>query len=992
MSTTRNKIAPPTNRQLLALAVTAACAAMTAPAHAQDAAPPADPAQGADAAPTNSVVITGMRAALQSTLNLKRNSEGIVDGIVADDIGKFPDTNLAEAVQRISGVSIDRSRGEGSRVTVRGVGPDLNLVLLNGRQMPSASLEDRGSRSFDFSNLASEAVSQIQVYKSARADSPPGGIGATLNIITGRPLQLGNQSSIGVKAVYDKSNTNLPAQLKGKDVTPEVSALISRKFGPDDMFGVALTSSYQSRNSGFNQASLNGWIGPFQAGTSGAYGAIAPGTAHNAPTSGIYLTPQSVSYNLNGSQRQRVNGQLTFQFRPTRDWTSTLDYTYARNKIQTLSSSLGVWFSHAENQSSTWVTGPVSTPSNYEEQSVLQDLSVVGQDYATVSTLKSVGFNTQYRVNGGLRLSLDLHRSSSRAGSDSPFGSLNDINTASFGRNTNGVDLTHEMPVLYMDYTPIGYEVTGSWFQDARSKQVIDQAQAGGKLDIGESSGLNFGVSVTKNQFNSAWQQVQQDAWQGTAPGGHQNAATVYDQRYWTPTDLRRYFSKLGGANDPKLWTTMPIVNFPMVRQNAIAVTGNAALFTPSLASPTEVRSLRERSDALYAQFNTDWDTALPMHTGFGLRYERTVVDTDSLVSDPSEVRWVSQNEYPVTFKAGAQRAQRGSYHNLLPALDWDVDAMDNLKVRASYGVSIGRPRWDQIQGGATYAATAGVTGLNVTRGNPELKPVKSRNLDLSAEWYYSRQSMMSLGLFHKRLSGYVGQVTLNEDSPTATTPVGGNYWNAAVASGCGASNTDCLRNYILRTYNGQPGVTMTGSTGSGNAAGVITGVPGDPALPYFVSTYSNEKSSSLKGAEVNWQHMFDNGLGFQANYTYVKSDLTYDNTGTGAQFALPGLSNSANLVGIYEDKRWSVRLAYNWRGEFLASVAESGRANPVYIEPYGQVDLSIGYNLNPNLSLALEAINLTDATQRTHGRTKMQVLQVSTGGPRYMLGARYKF
>ncbi|QBI04904.1 TonB-dependent receptor [Pseudoduganella albidiflava] len=978
----------------MALAVAGACATLFVPALAQEVPPPttAGASQPAAAAPANTVIVTGIRAAMQSTIDMKRNADGIVDGIVADDIGKFPDTNLAEAVQRISGVSIDRSRGEGSRVTVRGVGPDFNLVLLNGRQMPAANLEDRGSRSFDFGNLASEAVSRIQVYKSARADSPPGGIGATLNIMTGRPLELGNQASIGGKLVYDKSNTNLPDQLNGKKVTPEVSALISRRFGTGDMFGLSLTASYQSRNSGFNQAQVGGWIGPFQAGTTDGYGAIAPGTATNAPTSGIYLTPQSLSYSLTGSQRQRTNGQLTFQFRPTRDWTSTLDYTYARNKIQTLGTSVGVWWSHAQNQRSDWVTGPVSSPSYYEEQSVMQDLASVAQDYATVSTLKSTGFNTFFRANARLRLSLDLHHSVASSGSDSPFGSLNDITTASFGRNTNGADFTHELPVLYMDYTPIGNEVTGSWFQDARSRQVIDQAQAGAKLDIGESSGLNFGLSVTRTRYNSAWQQVQQDAWQGTAPGGHQNAATVYDQSYWTPANLRDYFGQLDGSDDPKMWTTIPVVDFVKVRQNAIDVTGNAAMFTPSLAAPTEVRALREKSSALYVQFNTEWDTAMPMHTGIGLRYERTKVDTDATVADPSLVRWVAQNEYPVTSTPGTLRTEHGDYHNWLPTVDWDMDVLPTLKVRASYGVTIGRPRWDQIQGGATYGAVAGVTGLNVTRGNPRLSPVKSRNLDLSAEWYYTRQSMVSLGLFHKDLSGYAGQASFVEASGTATTPVGGKYWNAAVAAGCKPADTDCLRNYILRNFDGQPGVTMTGSTGTGNAAGVITGIPGDPALPYNVTTYISQNKSSLKGAEVNWQHMFGNGFGVQANYTYVKSDLRYNDTGVGAQFALLGLSDSANLVGIYEDRKLSVRLAYNWRDRFLASVAESGRANPVYVEPYGQFDLSVGYNVTDRLSLALEAINLADATQRAHGRTVMQVLSVSTGGPRYMVGARYKF
>src|SRR5215510_5560850 len=118
------------------------------------------------------IVVTGIRGSLESSMRLKRDAQGVVDGIVAEDIGKFPDTNLAESLQRISGVSIDRVIGEGSRVTVRGVGPDYNLVLLNGRQMPSSSLEDTGAsnhRAFDFANIASEAISAIEVFKTSRA-------------------------------------------------------------------------------------------------------------------------------------------------------------------------------------------------------------------------------------------------------------------------------------------------------------------------------------------------------------------------------------------------------------------------------------------------------------------------------------------------------------------------------------------------------------------------------------------------------------------------------------------------------------------------------------------------------------------------------------------------------------------------------------------------------------------------------------------------------
>lgn len=151
------------------------------------------------------VVVTGIRKSLDSAVTLKREARGLVDGIVAEDIGKFPDTNLAESMQRIAGVSIDRnSSGEGSKVTVRGVGPDFNMVLLNGRQMPTSS--SGGSRAFDFANLSSDSVSALEVYKTARASSPTGGIGATINVKTARPLDVRERiAGIGIKANYDDS-------------------------------------------------------------------------------------------------------------------------------------------------------------------------------------------------------------------------------------------------------------------------------------------------------------------------------------------------------------------------------------------------------------------------------------------------------------------------------------------------------------------------------------------------------------------------------------------------------------------------------------------------------------------------------------------------------------------------------------------------------------------------------------------------------------------
>ena len=167
------------------------------PVFAQDAAGAAD-----------EIVVTGIRASLREAMDIKRDAQGVVDAISAEDIGKFPDTNLAESLQRITGVSIDRNSGEGSKVTVRGFGPDFNLVLLNGRQMPASELGSccaaPASRSFDFANLAAEAVAGVEVYKSGRASLPTGGIGSVINIKTPRPLDRpGFQGSLAAKGVED---------------------------------------------------------------------------------------------------------------------------------------------------------------------------------------------------------------------------------------------------------------------------------------------------------------------------------------------------------------------------------------------------------------------------------------------------------------------------------------------------------------------------------------------------------------------------------------------------------------------------------------------------------------------------------------------------------------------------------------------------------------------------------------------------------------------
>jgi len=207
------------------------------------------------------LVVTGYAQSLIRSQDIKRNESGVVDAISAEDIGKFADANLAESLQRITGVSIDRASGEGSQVTVRGLGPNFNLVTLNGRQMPTANSPEQESiasatqsRAFNFNQISSEGVSGVSVYKTARADLPSGGLGATIDILTARPFDYDGTTFVGVvKTIHDSSAE------EGSSLTPEVSALYSTMFA-DDTVGLLANFSYSQRNFSESSVHTDGWL------------------------------------------------------------------------------------------------------------------------------------------------------------------------------------------------------------------------------------------------------------------------------------------------------------------------------------------------------------------------------------------------------------------------------------------------------------------------------------------------------------------------------------------------------------------------------------------------------------------------------------------------------------------------------------------------------------------------------------------------------------
>jgi TonB-dependent receptor len=520
----------------------------------------------------------------------------------------------------------------------------------------------------------------------------------------------------------------------------------------------------------------------------------------------------------------------------------------------------------------------------------------------------------------------------------------------------------------------------------------VNQTQLKGSFQLLDDHKLLFGADATNDSNRSAYSNVQQNDWGGlrAANGG----SIVYPAGIWHPANMADYFKNISGGKDPNFSGAFQTFNFEEVRAIAEQQGIDPENFMPKSSWDQDSRT-SERSKSLYVQINSDWDTALPLHTALGVRYEKTDVTSTAQTQEGNSIEWGSNNEFNVIFGNPTFQTLTGNYSYFLPSFDSDVDIAKDMKIRASYGESIGRPTWDQLQGGLSLTTPGRVLGGQGNVGNPTLKPVKSKNLDLSYEWYYTKHSYVSVGYFKKNLTDYAGQTVYTDTPYNLHTPAGGALWNEAIAvGGCAATDPTCIRNYIFTNHPNDPGVHPTGVDSQGNKTGVIVGQPSDPLMPFNITTFANQNSSNIHGLEFNIQHMFGNsGFGFAANYTYVNSNLRYDNSNMKDQFALLGLSNSSNLVGIYEDASWSIRAAYNWRGEFLSSTIDGGgRPNPTYTEPYGQMDLSVDYNIDKNLSLMFEAINLNNAYIRQHSRTESELISVVQTGPRYTIGARYKF
>ncbi|UNK42056.1 TonB-dependent receptor [Luteimonas sp. S4-F44] len=999
-----------------------------------------------DATTLDAVVVSGIRNSLSQAMDTKREAAGVIDVISAEDIGKFPDTNLAESLQRITGISIERRDGEGAQVTARGFGPQFNMVTLNGRQVPGADAfgaagqvaiggVDGGTRAFNFAQLAAESISGIEVYKTSQAHVPSGGMGATINILTDRPFNhTGIVASAGAKAVSDRS------QLFEDDLTPELSGIFSYT-NADRTFGVGLSGSYQKRKGGSVQATENYWnIQPWTG--------TMPGNPQvsNAPGVGdLYARPNDLRYAFSEFDRERINGQAVLQFAPTDSLTLTLDYTYSTNEITENRGEQGMWlqnsdYTHVEFDTS----GAVATPIYLREIAGTKDFGLEQQRSMQKYRLGSLGFNAVWDVNSDFRLSFDAHNSKTESlpndpltGGGSIFMSVAGTNNCTTGPHCGGswvqeLFFNNGLPVGTQTWYPttadaiagtngvvnpgfVAGEIGSQVLRVNAQTQVseIEQARLDGEW-VFDQGRFQFGVDSSTAKTHRL------QAAEAYSTLGDWGVANVDGDVAGGLMDLLQPLDLVG------LFHGRSISSWPAWRGDAGALAqwargqyGVGLGVSPQNAADNRVE---EKTRSAYMQVSLDGELGgFTTNTRIGVRYETTDVVSTSIIATPEAIEWQSNNDFRIVLSDQLEPfSESSSYSYILPNVDFSIDFSDQLKGRASFGKSIARAPYGNLYAGPGAQQPFGSVLLDPSSRasgnaqNPSLKPLESDNLDFALEWYFAESSYVSLTYWHKSVSNFVGNTVSQESLYGLTDPTSGPDAQAALAflqsaqcreqvgpanaAACSGNDTSLFTALAL-LRNDPAGLGAFNGTGAQalatEAAYDLYGTPDDPLYLFNVNRPINQNQSKLHGWELGGQYFFgDSGFGILANYTVVQGDVGYDDGGDPGidQFSLTGLSDTANVMFMYEKYGWSVRLAWNWRDEYLILANQGASRNPYYVEAYQQWDLSVNYALDAHWSFGLEAINLTSEEVRWHARTDQQMMKLADQRPRYMLGVRYKF
>lgn len=713
------------------LAATSSLAFIATAAQAQD----ATNASGGGTAPDQSqgIVITGLRQSLKKALDVKLSADHIQDSLVAEDIGKLPDQNIAEAIERIPGIVVStatvngsgQSAGEPTEISVRGFSPEFAAALYNGRVLAT----DSGGREFDFDVLPADLIARVDVSKSSTADQPEGGIAATVNMMTFRPLDLKrNTFTASVQGNYD--------QQRG-DITPQASALFSTKTA-DGRFGFLAAASYINRkveNKRIYSACLN-----------------SPSNVNVGGQTVSGFVPCYTEWEVNPTSRERKSAVLVAQFKPTDQLLFTLDGLYSKFNINDNTQG---FFTGNNNPSGTVTVGSDNTVTSYTGGTGYS--GIVNYVRPELSTTKELGFNARYNPTPRLSMVFDAswskatnNNGGNQSWSEADYGALPN---ATYNLGPNNLPVMSDLGNLQ----PSNALVAG--FHDYEGQDFIDKIyqfdyrvkyEVGGAFLKNIQAGLNYSHR-TKTQLT-----VKTPVLNGVDLTSIGDGVVLPASLYSPVNGIENLFgtgmftSGLPGFSDAAFdsYLLSPSVLSTYTPAQQAALTANGGGFAAQLI-PSSSGAVTEKTTGgfIEAAFGGDrgWSGNI------GLRATKTSTLSTGSFAQPI---LVPGNANQLDFGPPSPIEQKGSYFKLLPNANFKVDLTPHLMAQAAVAETLTRPTLSALLIEASYSIQRPPYSIN--QGNPNLKPMSAWNYDAALTWHEGA-NFLSLAVYAKSVTNLLG-------------------------------------------------------------------------------------------------------------------------------------------------------------------------------------------------------------------------------------------
>lgn len=847
-------------RSALSIAILASLG-FAAPVFAQSAPAPAGEQSAEQPSDLDEIVVVGIRGAIGKALDDKRDAKSRIEVINAEDIGKMPDHNVADSLQRVAGVNISAASAnegafdENDRVSMRGTSPSFTQTLVDGHNIASGDwfvLNQSGTvgRSVSYSLLPSELVEKVEVLKSSEARLVEGGAVGNINIVTRRPLNFpaGFSSHISLGAV----NAELPSK-----TDPQLSALVNWA-NDQDTFGFMVQVFSEERHLRRDGQEILG------------YESIAPGSAialSNPDLSGVFY-PGLMGSALFEQQRKRTGGLISAQFKPTDNFTFSLTGFSSKMKADNYNRNYMLWGSRILAQGAGQAPNPGYVVRNntlvsatfaadpLRQYGIYDQISRPG----AASSSNFVSADAQWDFSDELTFSGQIGTSTGHGKTPTQDVAEWDVGLGSGAgwrlRGVGAADWNLGTTNTGAPGTPIT-DIKLDWIFGLQDVDVLDKEKwlkLDGTyfLDAGVLTSLNFGVRDARHE-RSLENVVAQGPSFATTPD-------AFDPSTW-PQGFRNYPGNFGsglGGNFPRnIWYYTPeqLAQFNRLT-NRDPVTRRYF--------PAEY-GLEERSTAAYAQLNFEGEK---WSGNVGLRYVRTEEEASNWVNTTAaDPRAVTTS----AFGAFRQDVVSNTYNDWLPSLNLKYDLADDKVLRFAVSRTLTRPDYSQLAGAVSLSPPANVGGVGGgSGGNPDLEPILSTNLDATFEWYYAERALFAASLFYMDIDNYVALGTTR-------------------------------RQYLTIDANNPQG-----------------------ALVDYDVTIPLGSDAKVRGFELAWEQPIGDYFGAFANYTYADGSTNAKRADGTIEDMLGTSKNTYNLGGYFENEHFNARLNYTFRSSFYSGLDRS--------------------------------------------------------------------